>query len=137
MKEQDIDIVRRFAIALDEENYEAATSTLSMNCVYLFRDKIYNGADSIIKTYQGNGEAAKSFDEIRYGSHVRAGDEGLIVIEFWDELIHQGEQHRHTCEQWVKVEQGVIVRIQHHDLQGERARLEEFKTKMGFDVESA
>jgi len=132
MGDREIDIVRRFAIALDEEDYEVAKSVLAPDCVYLFREKTYNGADAIVESYQGNGEAAKSFDEVRYGSSVRNGIGEWIVIEFWDELHHRGERLRHVCEQWARVENDEIVLIQHHDLEGQREQLVAFKRKMGF-----
>jgi hypothetical protein len=99
--------------------------------VYVFREQVIEGAAAIVATYSGNGEAAKAYDEISYGSSVGSGQDGWIVIEFWDELVHRGRKHRHVCEQWVLVEDGAIVRIEHHDLDGERERLDEFKAWCG------
>lgn len=136
MTNEHIEIVQQFAAALDTEDYAAAKSVLSPACVYVFRDQTYKGPEAIVATYSGNGEAAKKFDEIRYGSSVRDGEDGWIVIEFWDELVHRGETLRHVCEQWAKVSDGVIVRIEHRDLEGERERLEAFKKKAGVDQAS-
>jgi ketosteroid isomerase-like protein len=132
MMEQDqIEIVKRFAASLDEEDYGTARAVLSAECVYVFRGETYEGPEAIVATYEGNGDAAKAFDEISYGSSVRAGEDGWVVIEFWDELVHRGERLRHVCEQWARVENGSIVRIEHHDLEGERERLEAFKIRVG------
>jgi len=38
-----------------------------------------------------------------------------------------------VCEQWVKVNDGGIVRIEHRDLEGERERLEGFKKRVGIE----
>ncbi len=133
-----VEIVRRFALSLDEEDYDAARALLSDGCVYVIRGETYEGPEAIVATYEGNGEAAKSFDEISYGSSVRGGEDGWIVIEFWDELVHRGEHLRHVCEQWARVDRGVIVRIEHRDLEGERERLEAFKkwaSEKGEDIE--
>jgi hypothetical protein len=131
MEQEPIEIVRRFAVALDEEDYNSARSVLAAGCVYVFREETYDGPEAIVASYQGNGEAAKAFDEISYGSRVREGEDGWIVIEFWDELVHRGETHRHVCEQWAKVGDGAVVRIEHRDLEGERERLEGFKKRVG------
>lgn len=129
--DKNIEIVRRFAVALDEEDYVVARSVLSAACVYVFRERTYEGPEAIVGSYEGNGEAAKAFDEISYGSSVRVGEDGWIVIEFWDELVHRGERLRHVCEQWARVSDGAIVRIEHRDLDGERERLEAFKKRAG------
>ena len=129
MINEHIEIVQQFAAALDTEDYAAAKSVLSPTCVYIFREQTYKGPEAIMATYSGNGEAAKAFDEIRYGSYVRDGEDGWIVIEFWDELVHRGETLRHVCEQWAKVSDGVILQIEHRDLEGERERLEAFKNR--------
>ncbi len=131
MNNEAIEIVRRFAVALDEEDYVGARGVLAAGCVYVFRGEVYEGPEAIVGTYEGNGEAAKVFDEVSYGSSVRAGVDGWIVIEFWDELVHRGETCRHVCEQWSRVGDGGIVRIEHRDLEGERERLEGFKKRGG------
>lgn len=127
MTNEQIEVVRRFAVALDEEIYGAARELLAPGCVYVFREETYEGPEAIVASYAGNGEAAKAFDEIRYGSSVREGEDGWIVIEFWDELVHRGERLRHVCEQWARVCDGAIVRIEHRDLEGEVEGLKSFK----------
>jgi limonene-1,2-epoxide hydrolase len=124
---RDIELVERFAKALDLEDYDTALSLLAQGCVYRIRGETIVGAEAVVASYRGNGEAARSFDSIAYGSDVRAEDDGLIVIEFWDELPHRGRVHRHRCEQWVRTGDGVIVEIEHRDLDGELESLAEFK----------
>jgi len=124
----DIGIVERFAEALDHEDYGAARALLHDACVYLLRGERIEGGSGVVASYQGNGdEAGRRFDSIAYGSGVRSGEDGRVVIEFWDEITHRGRVHRHRCEQWVRVEGGVIVEIEHRDLEGEFERLEGFK----------
>ncbi len=124
---RDIELVERFAKALDGEDYDTALSLLSARCVYRIRGEVIVGGEAVVASYRGNGEAARSFDSIAYGSGVRRGDEGWIVIDFWDELTHRGRVHRHACEQWVRVTDGVIVEIEHRDLEGEVESLKVFK----------
>tara|TARA_R110000744_G_C19084755_1_gene531692 strand:+ start:137 stop:544 length:408 start_codon:yes stop_codon:yes gene_type:complete len=127
----DREIVEQFALALDGEDYPAATELLAPACVYSIRGKTINGAGAIIASYQGNGEAAQAFDSIAYGSSVREGTDGWIVIEFWDEITHRGRVHRHQCEQWARVLDGAIVEIEHRDLEGEVEALNAFKAWCG------
>jgi len=130
-KRPEIQIVERFALALDGEDYAGALGELDPGCVYSIRGKTINGAEAVIASYQGNGDAAQQFDSIAYGSAVRDGRgdprKGWIVIEFWDEITHRGRVHRHQCEQWVRVVDGVIVEIEHRDLEGEVEELKSFK----------
>ena len=79
-----------------------------------------------------------SFDpHLTYGSEVNPGTgpaAGWSVIRFFDRLLHRGERLEHVCEQWVRAgpDQSGQLRlnnIRHHDLPGERERLEAFKAK--------
>jgi ketosteroid isomerase-like protein len=127
-----IEIVRRFAIALDGEDYEAGLGLLDAGCVYTIRGETIVGPGAIIDSYRGNGDtAAQVFDGISYGSEVAGGADGWIVIRFFDRIVHAGQRLDHACEQWVRVGGGRVVRIEHHDLPGERERLEAFKAAHG------
>ena len=101
---------------------------LAGNCVYVIREKRIETPSKVIASYKGNGdEANQRFDAISYGSSVRVGQKSWVVIEFWDEITHRGRTHRHECEQWVRVEGGTIVKIEHRDLEGEVESLKTFK----------
>ena len=129
-READLQLVDRFAKALDREDYDGARSVLSPGCVYLLRGARIEGPEAIIASYRGNGDEANArFESIEYGSNVREGDGEWVVIEFWDELAHLGRTHRHCCEQWVVVESGRIVRIEHRDLDGEVESLTAFQRR--------
>ena len=128
-----LEVVQRFAVALDQEDYAAARGTLDEGCSYLIRGQVHHGPDRIVESYQGNGEAAQRFDEIRYGSAVRPGEEGWVIITFSDHIRHRGEALDHYCEQWLRVsEENRIIRIEHHDLPGQREQLDAFKARWGF-----
>lgn len=130
---EQVDVVRRFAAALDGEAYGAAEALLDGACVYSIRGETILGAGAIIGSYRGNGDtAARVFDEIAYGSEVRGGEDGWVVIRFWDRITHRGERLEHVCEQWVRVGVGGrIERIEHRDLPGERERLAAFRAGFG------
>lgn len=124
---RDIELAERFAKALDHEDYGTALSLVAQGCVYRIRGEVIEGAEAVVASYRGNGEAAGRFDSVAYGSGVCAGDDGWVVIEFWDELTHRGRVHRHRCEQWVRCRDGVIVEIEHRDLEGEVEGLKDYK----------
>ncbi len=130
-RQSEVDVVERFALALDGEDYAMALSLLDPECVYAIRGKTHRGAEAIMASYRGNGDAAQAFDSIAYGSSVRDGEDGAVVIEFWDEITHRGRVHRHQCEQWVRVVDGMIVEIEHRDLEGEVEALNAFKAWCG------
>ncbi len=121
-------IATQFAQALDREDYPTATALLSDSCIYHIRGKAHQGPEAIISSYQSNGDqATQNFDSITYGSSVRPSDDNRIIIEFWDQITHQGRTHRHMCEQWVRVEDGLITEIEHKDLPGEVEAIGQFK----------
>lgn len=131
--ESPVKIVRRFAEALDHEDYALARELLAEECVYRIRGEEHAGPEAIISSYQGNGdEAARSFDSIAYRSAVRPEGAGSATIEFVDEIQHRGLSLTHRCEQRVAINDvGKIVRIDHADLPGERSRLESFRKSCG------
>jgi hypothetical protein len=123
-----IEIAARFAQTLDHEDYPAATALLSDSCVYQIRGNTHKAPEAIIATYQSNGDqATQNFDSITYGSSIRPSNDDRIIIEFWDQITHRGRTHKHQCEQWVRVESGLITEIEHRDLPGEVEALKEFK----------
>lgn len=126
-------IAGRFAAALDREDYEAATGLLRADCVYVIRGETHRGPAAIIDSYRGNGDtAARVFDRVEYESAVGQSGDGWPVITFTDHIRHAGRPHTHVCEQRLCVdENGLIGRIEHHDLPGERERLAEFKQSVG------
>ena len=127
-----LEIVRRFALALDHEDYSAASSLLAPECEYEIRNDRHAGPDAIIGAYRGNGdEAAERFDAISYGSDARHDPESGFVISFWDRIEHEGRSHLHRCEQVLTVNsEGRIDRILHRDLPGEVESLAAFKASL-------
>jgi hypothetical protein len=127
MTDEQLELARRFALALDDEDYDAARALLDDACEYTIRVDAHHGADSIIASYRAAGEAARAFDEVAYDSEVREGPDGWTIIRFSDDLRHAGRSHRYQCEQWVRIAGARITRIDHRELPGERERLEAFK----------
>ena len=127
-----IDIATRFAAALDAEDYPPARALLADECVYTIRGTTHKGPDAIIASYREAGEeAARMFDEIVYVSKVDAGDGGWFIITYFDRVRHAGLDLHYTCEQRIRIEQGLIRQIEHRDIPEEREKLESFKRRVG------
>jgi hypothetical protein len=126
MPERDLDIAARFAGALDAEDHEAAARLLDPRCEYEIRGERLRGPSAIIASYSGNAAAARAFDAIEYSSGVRL-EGAWVVIRFIDRIRHGGRSHEYACEQWLRVAEGLITRIEHRELPGRREALDAFK----------
>ncbi|QDU40759.1 SnoaL-like domain protein [Maioricimonas rarisocia] len=126
-------VAERFAQALDHEEYHAASKLLADDCVYTCRGSTYRGPEAIIDSYRGHGDAAsRDFDGIEYESRVEERADGMAVIEFVDQLTHRGKSHTFTSQQVIEVgDDGLIRRIEHVDLPGQREALETFLRECG------
>ena len=127
------EIAQRFASALDREDYEAARAKLAADCRYEARTEVVAGPDAIVSSYRSQGETARRlFDAVDYRSEpVNAGADTACVA-FSDRLSKHGRTHTFECQQWLYFQpDGLIARIVHEDLPGERQRLLEFCATCG------
>ena len=128
-----LDIARRFAQALDREDYVVAASCLAPDCVYAIRGRVLRGPEAIVASYREAGEwGAGRLDGVRFESSVRADAAGAAAVTFVDHLEHRGERHIHRCEQRLELDAaGLVRRIEHVDLPGEPEALEGFFARAG------
>lgn len=120
-----------FVRALDKNDFHEARMFLSDDCVYVVGEKTIKGADAIISSYQGNWEwGRKNIDEIYFESHV-AEASGRYLVTYTDHLRHKGKTHVYQCQQLLTDQEGIIVRIEHREIPGERQKLEEFEQEVG------
>ena len=128
-----MDLARRFARSLDDEEYFSAARCLASTCEYQIAGKVHIGSDAIITLYRKSADwAARTLDGIRYESNVRAGDAGAVIVEFVDYLEHCGRNHMHRCEQHLTFdERGLISKIKHVELPGEKDAVERFFSLVG------
>lgn len=126
-------VVEKFAVALDHEDYPSAEQLLAPDCQYEIKGDRLSGPAAIIASYKGNGDdAAKRFDRIEYGSAVRHMDENQYVITFSDDIEHAGKRCFYRCEQYFTVsKQGLIEAIRHQEIPGEREALNQFLEEVG------
>lgn len=127
-----VPLVRRFAISLDQEDYDETRRCLDPDCVYVIRDATHRGPEAIVASYQGNGDwASENIDRIEYESQVEADGTEAALIIFYDHLTHGGRKLSHRCHQWCHVGPRGIDRIEHRDLPGEKEALDAFKRETG------
>lgn len=133
------DTARRFAQALDREDYAAAMACLAPDCEYAIRGVVHRGPETIVASYRAAGEwGAGKLDGVRYESSVRAEPAGGATVTFVDHLEHRGARHTHRCEQRLGFDAaGRIRRIEHVDLPGEREALEGFFARVGIARDSS
>lgn len=131
-----VDIARRLATLLDGADHDASGRLLAPDCVYFFRGSEMRGRDAIMASYDTSHlDATKTFDEVGYDSAARAvpDDDASAIIRYGDILTHRGVTHRHECEQRLTIDRasGLITRIEHIDLPGERDKLNVFLVSVG------
>ena len=122
-----------FRVALDLNDFSAARALVHDDCEYLIRSETIRGAAAIIASYREADEGAeKTFDAHAYDSsiHALAGD--TATIEFVDHLELDDRSHTHRCHQEITMgPTGLICRIRHIDLPGEREAVEAFLAGVG------
>lgn len=129
-------IVRRLAAALDADDFTTARSLLDEDCVYVGREETSHGAEAIIASYaDASAWAHRALDEVRYESEVGPAVGSAVTVTFTDYLLKAGGRwHRYRCRQVFTVgDRGLIVRIAHHDLPGEREALENYFRENGIE----
>jgi hypothetical protein len=126
-------VVSRFAKALDAEDYDAARLLLASACAYETASGTLAGPDAILQSYREAGAAARrKLDAVEFSSSVAAVTPSEAVITFTDRIVCRGEGHEYRCAQraWVTA-QGLIDRIRHEELPGQREALQAFFARHG------
>lgn len=121
-----LDIARAFAAALDRDDFAAAQRFLAPGCRYELRGEVLVGPEAIVASYaDASRRAHAAFDEVRWESEVVATASGARV-RYTDVLRLRGREHRHRCAQELSVDAGLVARIVHVDLPGEKEALAAF-----------
>jgi hypothetical protein len=124
-----LELARRFAAALDGEDYETARASLAAGCVYEAPEGELIGPEAIVASYSQNGVAARGrFAKIEYTSEVAATGPAEAVITFTDRVMLGGQWHAYRCRQHIRLDAtGLIEHIRHEELPGERERVRQFE----------
>ncbi|MCI0461459.1 MAG: nuclear transport factor 2 family protein [Gemmataceae bacterium] len=131
-------VARRFAAALDADDFEAVRPLLAPDCAYDTGKETLIGPDSILDLYRANGASARTkFDRIEYASGVTGFGPDSAVILFTDRVTQGGESHTYRCRQRLRYDaNGRIVAITHEELPGEREQLLAFCARHGIQLAS-
>lgn len=86
-----VDIVERFAQALDDEDYTTAALCLTADAQYDSGDKVFFGVDAILDSFKQAAEnGRKTFDSVVFADEVCA--QAPTDIRFLDILSRNGEK---------------------------------------------
>lgn len=127
-------IAAAFARALDHDDYAAAGALLADECEYhQGSGEVVRGRDQVLTPYRETSEKGKRlFDAVGYRSEVEASQGSTASILFIDTLRRGEHHHEFRCRQTVEVDdRGLIVRIHHHELEGQREALRAFFARAG------
>lgn len=130
-----MDVAQAFAKALDREDYAGVAGLMDSSARYSLDDEEIAGPPAIVESYRKNGDwAARTLDNVTYESSVEVDVAGRAVITFFDHIEHAGARITHVCEQCIHIgDSGLVERIEHHDLPGQRERLAVFFKRVGVD----
>jgi hypothetical protein len=132
-------VATTFARALDRDDYTAAAAMLAPECSYSTGDGTIFGIKPILDSYATNSRwARENLDTVEYESALARAGERSASITFIDRITKGTEHFDHQCQQTFHVDaRGLITRIEHHDLPGERDRLSAFFEKCGIGSRTA
>lgn len=124
------------AHALDFEDYATARGMISDDCVYELGERVLNGPDEILASYAESAAwVRRTLDDVRYESAVERLPDGRASVLYTDYLVLAGgRMHRHQCRQDLTIdEDGLVRRIEHRELPGERDTLNAFFDAAGIE----
>ena len=121
-----MDLIERFAVALDADDYQTVASLLADDVEYFTGDKTIVGRDAVVESFRSASRWGRTaFDELTF-LHEIAPDKPLD-IRFIDILVKKGERFTldHTMHVGISVT-GLIERLDLTYPSGERERLAAF-----------
>jgi hypothetical protein len=126
--------VRALARALDADDFEAAARWISLGCEYDARGEILRGREAIIASYAASSAWGREHLSVAYTSEVEPPIGREVPVLFTDDLGHGERTHRYRCRQRFTVGgDGLIERIMHEEIPGEREKLEAFFRQCGIE----
>ena len=133
------ELALRFARALDLDEYDVVRALLAPDCHYETRTGPIFGADAIVDSYRDASKKARSlFEAVAYDSALLGAKMDAADISFSDRLTKDGRQHVYRCRERLFFNPGGLVRrIVHEELPGERQKLLEFCARCGVNLPDA
>jgi hypothetical protein len=130
-----LEVVSRLARLLDTDDFEAAAALIAPGCEYRARSETLVGRDAIVASYAASSRWAREHQiAVSYSSEIEPATGDEVPVLFIDDLVHLDRRHRYRCRQRFRVGDGGLVdRIVHEEIMGERAALEEFLRMGGIE----
>lgn len=123
-----------FGNALDNDDFELAKTVISTNCKYSIGKQTLIGPDEIIGLYEKNSkEGHQKFDKLVWGEcKIEKLNKTQFFVHFKDFLTKNGITHTYQCKQKLTLNyDGKIQLIEHHEIEEERKKLNDFYKKVG------
>jgi hypothetical protein len=91
-------IVRDFAVALDQDDFERVADHLDSDVTYTIDGVTHRGPEAVVESYRrGSAAARRIFDDVEFShSVVRHGDD-KVRVDFSDRLTADGERSSTTA----------------------------------------
>jgi SnoaL-like domain len=134
-RQGDLVAARRWAAALDADEFALLPALLSPDCRYHSPSGVLEGPGDIVASYEGSSVWARAtFDAIRWESECVGVGDRQVLITFTDITDHQGRHHVYRCQQLVDLdEDGLIARIEHRPIEAEETALAAFFDDVGVE----
>lgn len=125
--EKFVSLISSFVKHMDNNEFESAKRYLADSVVYKFRGQVVLGADQVMGCYKNSYESVSGqIDEIVLESEVVELGNNKWRTNYTDILFKNGKKHIHRCYQELLWLNDKIVEIEHFDIDGEVALLNEF-----------
>jgi hypothetical protein len=120
--------VAGLARALDADDFETAARYLSPECEYEARGELVLGREMVIASYAASSAWGREhLATLTYVSEVESPSGSEVPVLFTDDLSQGGREHRYRCRQRFTVgADGLVSRIVHEEIPGEREALDSF-----------
>ena len=121
-------MVRGLARALDADDFESVARFIAPECEYQARGEVLIGRETIVASYAASSAWGREhLATLTYASEIETPEGSEVPVRFTDDMRHGDRKHRFSCRQRFTVgPDGLIVRIVHEELPGEREALDAF-----------
>lgn len=127
------DLIKTLAVALDNDDYATARTTLADDVKYEVKDEILEGPDAVLDSYEKSSIMAHNlFDGVEYDHEIGAIEDNQVTVNYTDALTIGDETLVHHARQiyTVDADRGV-TEIVNFELPGESAKVDEFLARHG------
>jgi hypothetical protein len=126
-------IAKEFSRALDGDDFDKAAGFHDADCIYNMGSTELSGAEAIMASYrESSHRGRKNLEEVHYQSLIENCTDQQATILFIDRLKKGASQHEYRCKQQIFVSPaGKIYRIEQVEIEGQKARLDQFFESCG------